>query len=53
MSDWLTNMADWCIFRKRYWGLPLPFYPCPACRRLTVVASRAELKLAAKFVRNT
>jgi isoleucyl-tRNA synthetase len=53
MSDWLTNMADWCISRKLYWGLPLPFYPCPACRRLTVVASRAELKLAAKFVRNT
>ena len=29
MEDWLRNMGDWCISRKRYWGLPLPFYPCP------------------------
>jgi isoleucyl-tRNA synthetase len=47
MSDWLTNMADWCISRKRYWGLPLPIYPCPACTRVTVVASRAELRARA------
>ena len=29
MEDWLRNMGDWCISRKRYWGLPLPFYFCP------------------------
>ena len=40
MDDWLANMGDWCISRKRYWGLPLPFYPCE-CGRLTVVGSRA------------
>ena len=28
MDDWLRNMGDWCISRKRYWGLPLPFYLC-------------------------
>jgi isoleucyl-tRNA synthetase len=44
MKDWLTNMGDWCISRKRFWGLPLPFYPCPRCGRLTVVGSRDELR---------
>ena len=28
MDDWLVNMADWNISRRRYYGLPLPFYPC-------------------------
>jgi isoleucyl-tRNA synthetase len=44
MEDWLTNMSDWCISRKRYWGLPLPFYICPHCGELTVVGSREELR---------
>jgi isoleucyl-tRNA synthetase len=44
MEDWLTNMSDWCISRKRYWGLPLPFFICPACDELTVVGSREELR---------
>jgi isoleucyl-tRNA synthetase len=42
MDDWLRNMGDWNISRKRYFGLPLPFYPC-ACGRLNVVGSKAEL----------
>ncbi|HXF98613.1 MAG TPA: isoleucine--tRNA ligase [Gaiellaceae bacterium] len=44
MEDWLRNMGDWNISRKRYYGLPLPFYPCEACGTLTVVGSRAELE---------
>jgi isoleucyl-tRNA synthetase len=44
MEDWLTNMGDWCISRKRYWGLPLPFYPCSKCGTLTVVGSVDELR---------
>jgi isoleucyl-tRNA synthetase len=42
MDDWLRNMGDWNISRKRYFGLPLPFYPCE-CGELNVVGSRAEL----------
>ena len=44
MVDWLNNMGDWNISRKRYYGLPLPFYPCPECGHLTVVGSREELR---------
>jgi isoleucyl-tRNA synthetase len=42
MDDWLRNMGDWNISRKRYFGLPLPFYPC-GCGELNVIGSRAEL----------
>jgi isoleucyl-tRNA synthetase len=42
MEDWLRNMGDWCISRKRYWGLPLPFYFCPD-GHMTVVGSKHEL----------
>jgi isoleucyl-tRNA synthetase len=46
MDDWLRNMGDWNISRKRYFGLPLPFYPC-SCGTLNVVGSRAELEARA------
>ncbi len=43
MDDWLRNLDDWNISRKRYFGLPLPFYPC-SCGHLNVVGSLAELR---------
>lgn len=43
MQDWLMNMGDWNISRKRFYGLPLPFYPCRNCGKLTVIGSREEL----------
>jgi len=43
MDDWLRNMGDWNISRRRYFGLPLPFYPCE-CGKLNVIGSRAELE---------
>ena len=43
MDDWLVNMGDWNISRRRYYGLPLPFYPCSGCGHLTVIGSRQEL----------
>ena len=42
MDDWLRNMGDWNISRRRYYGLPLPFYPC-GCGQLNVIGSKAEL----------
>jgi isoleucyl-tRNA synthetase len=47
MDDWLRNMGDWNISRKRYFGLPLPFYPCADCGTLTVIGSRGELEARA------
>ncbi|MFL5807060.1 MAG: isoleucine--tRNA ligase [Roseiflexaceae bacterium] len=41
--DWLRNMDDWMISKKRYWGLALPIYPCDACGHVTVVGSQEEL----------
>src|SRR3954452_17316537 len=43
MDDWLVNMSDWNISRRRYYGLPLPFYPC-ACGELNVIGSKEELR---------
>ena len=45
MDDWLRNMGDWSISRKRYLGLPLPFYPCE-CGQLNVVGSRRSSRSA-------
>ncbi len=46
MDDWLRNMEDWNISRRRYYGLPLPLYPC-VCGHLNVIGSRAELEARA------
>ena len=43
MDDWLVNMGDWNISRKRFFGLPLPFYPC-SCGHVTIIGSLAELR---------
>ena len=44
MLDWLINMGDWSISRKRYYGIPLPFYVCPECGEFIVVGSLKELE---------
>ena len=41
--DWLLNMHDWMISKKRYWGLALPIYDCQACGTFDVIGGRDEL----------
>jgi isoleucyl-tRNA synthetase len=40
--DWLVNMHDWMISKKRYWGLALPIYDCD-CGTINVVSGREDL----------
>ena len=42
--DWLRNMDDWMISKKRYWGLALPIYDCPQCGTFEIIGSEQELK---------
>jgi len=42
--DWLRNMHDWMISKKRYWGLALPIWECAACGNFEVIGSDDELK---------
>ncbi len=42
--DWLKNMQDWLISKKRYWGLALPIYECKNCGNFDVIGSKKELK---------
>ncbi len=50
--DWLKNMRDWLISKKRYWGLALPIWECE-CGNFEVIGSREELqKRAIDPIRN-
>ncbi|MGE3983440.1 MAG: DUF5915 domain-containing protein, partial [Dehalococcoidia bacterium] len=42
--DWLKNMHDWMISKKRYYGLALPIYDCKECGHFEVIGSEDELK---------
>ncbi|HID10736.1 MAG TPA: isoleucine--tRNA ligase [Candidatus Latescibacteria bacterium] len=42
--DWLRNMGDWMISKKRFWGLALPIYECPQCGSLEVIGGKEELR---------
>lgn len=44
MQDWLDNMGDWPISRKRYWGLALPFYQNEDGSKHYVVGGKDELR---------
>lgn len=41
--NWLENMSDWMISKKRFWGLALPIFECE-CGHFEVIGSKEELK---------
>ncbi len=45
--DWLRNMHDWMISKKRYWGLALPIWECANCGHFEAIGSPGELKARA------
>lgn len=45
--DWLRNMHDWMISKKRYWGLALPIWVCQDCGKHEVIGDEFELKARA------
>ncbi|HVG95989.1 MAG TPA: DUF5915 domain-containing protein, partial [Chloroflexota bacterium] len=42
--DWLRNMGDWMISKKRYWGLALPIWTCESCGWFDVLGGEDELR---------
>ncbi len=42
--DWLRNMDDWMISKKRYWGLALPIWECESCGHFEVIGDEHELE---------
>jgi isoleucyl-tRNA synthetase len=45
--DWLRNMGDWMISKKRYYGLALPIWECVECDGWEVIGSKEELRQGA------
>ena len=41
-GNWLENMIDWAVSRKRYWGTPIPLWRCE-CGHMEMIGSRKEL----------
>ncbi|MEY3064342.1 MAG: Isoleucine--tRNA ligase [Cyanobacteriota bacterium] len=56
--EWLSNMGDWMISKKRFWGLALPVWVDEQTGEFEVIGSLAELRERAvegwdEFVGNT
>jgi isoleucyl-tRNA synthetase len=42
-GNWLENVVDWALSRRRYWGTPLPIWRCDECDHQQVIGSYEEL----------
>ncbi len=42
-KDWLMNLDEWPVTRKRYWGIPAPLWICKKCGEKKIVTRKEEL----------
>ena len=42
-GEWLKNVKDWALSRKKFWGTPLPIWRC-SCGYEEIIGSIEELK---------
>jgi isoleucyl-tRNA synthetase len=42
-GNWLENVVDWALSRRRYWGTPLPIWRCVECDHQQVIGSYEKL----------
>lgn len=42
-GEWLKNVKDWALSRKKFWGTPLPIWRCE-CGNEEIIGSVKELK---------
>ncbi len=42
-GNWLENVVDWALSRRRYWGTPLPIWKCDLCPAIEIVGSYEDL----------
>ncbi len=42
-GEWLNNVKDWALSRKKFWGTPLPIWRC-GCGHEEIIGSVKELK---------
>ncbi len=42
-GEWLKNVKDWALSRKKFWGTPLPIWRC-VCGEEEIIGSIDELK---------